>query len=75
MSNPAPWIALGAIILSCYFSACSSALRIFSKMKLDDLLESLDADKIDRAISVRVVRGGQLHEVSVTLSSRPPSGS
>ena len=43
--------------------------------QLDDLLESLDADKIDRAISVRVVRGGQLHEVSVTLSSRPPSGS
>ncbi len=26
--------------------------------QLDDLLESLDADKIDRAISVRVVRGG-----------------
>jgi len=43
--------------------------------QLDDLLESLDADKIDQAISVSVVRGGQLQEVSVTLASRPPSGS
>ena len=42
--------------------------------QLDDLLESLDADKIDRAISVCLVRGGQLQEVSVTLASRPPIG-
>jgi len=42
---------------------------------LDDLLASLDGDKIDRPIAVRLVRGGQLHDVTVTLTSRPPSGS
>ncbi len=39
---------------------------------LDDLLASLDAEKIDRAVSFKVLRGGQLHDVSVTPTSRPP---
>ena len=48
MNNPAPWIALVAVVLSCYFAACSSALRIFSKAKLDDLLEAQDrSDRLD----------------------------
>ena len=38
---------------------------------LDDLLESLDGDKIDQPLAVRLVRGGQLHDVTVTPSSRP----
>ncbi len=38
---------------------------------LDDLLASLDGDKIDRPIAVRLVRGGQLHDVTVTPASRP----
>ena len=41
--------------------------------KLDDLLTSLDGDKIDQPVAVRLVRGGQLHDVTVTLASRPNS--
>lgn len=38
---------------------------------LDDLLASLDGDKVDRSIAVRLVRGGQLHDVTVTPGNRP----
>lgn len=43
--------------------------------QLDDLLVSLDGDKIGQPVSVRLVRGGQLHDVTVTLASRPPRSS
>ena len=43
--------------------------------QLDDLLASLDGDKIDQPTSVRLVRGGQLHDVTVTPASRPTRNS
>ena len=42
---------------------------------LDDLLESLDGEKIVQPLAVRLVRGGQLHDVTVTPSIRPNRGS
>lgn len=45
------WLALAAVSFSCFFAACSSALRIFSKSKLEDLLEKRgQADRFDRFI-------------------------
>ena len=40
MSESALWISLVAVICSCYFAACSGALRSFTRSKLSDLLES-----------------------------------
>ena len=39
MNEPGIWIALAALIVGCYFAACSIALRTFSRAKLVDLLE------------------------------------
>ncbi len=40
MSDPALWVALAACVMSCYFAACSQALKVLSRPKLADLLEA-----------------------------------
>jgi S1-C subfamily serine protease len=37
---------------------------------LDDLLALLSGDRVGRAVPVRIVRGGQLQEVTVTIGER-----
>lgn len=40
VSDPALWVALAACVMSCYFAACSQALKVLSRPKLADLLEA-----------------------------------
>ena len=43
MMEPALWVALVALVamlMGCYFAACSAALRTFSRSRLGDLLEA-----------------------------------
>ncbi|MEM9414447.1 MAG: hemolysin family protein [Planctomycetota bacterium] len=37
--NPALWITLAACVLGCYFAACHTALKTYSRKRLSDLLE------------------------------------
>jgi len=37
--NPAVWIILAACLLGCYFAACHTALKTYSRKRLSDLLD------------------------------------
>lgn len=39
MSDPAIWIGFVACLLSCYFSACNIAIKVFSRARLSEMLE------------------------------------
>lgn len=37
---------------------------------MDDLMAALSGDRVGKAVAARIVRGGQIHEVSVTIGER-----
>lgn len=47
--NPAVWIILAACVLGCYFAACHTALKTYSRKRLSDLLDPRGlADRAER---------------------------
>ena len=52
MSDSSIWIALGACLAGTYFSACSTALKVFSRPKLSELLSVRgDGQRFDRFLT------------------------
>jgi S1-C subfamily serine protease len=45
-----------------------------SLASLDDLLIALSGDRVDRAVSLKLVRGGEPRSVDVRLRERPQPG-
>lgn len=64
VTDPALWAAAAACLLSCYFSACSLALKMFSRSRLSDLLE--EAGRMER-LEPFFARHGDLQLLTATL--------
>ncbi len=45
MSDPAIWITLAASLLGCYFAACNTVLKTFSRARLTEMLQDRGVEK------------------------------
>ena len=64
MNDPAYWVATAALLLGCYFAACASALRTYSRTRLSELLE--DRNQVER-LDPFIASGAKLLLMTGTL--------